>query len=563
MSNLELPPGWRGAHSPEAAAAAPHLHMPGTAAHGAPAMSRRTLLKFGAGAATAAAAFGLERSAPLRRLRRADFNLAAMPVKNLTLVGTDGWISMPTGAAAAGPIWPDPFANTPVNGINNAVYKRDLYMFGFGVGGNFDSRDPLTWSDYWNGVTGTPAANIGGLAALKNRANLSAPILYYHEGDDVRITLWNGGMGNRPDIVDAHTIHWHGFPNQIPYFDGVPNDSLAVPIGANLVYRYLPYRGMAGSYMYHCHVSDAEHVQMGLQGIVFIRPFQNYGVSASGIVQARATGATTGPLGYCFNDGVAAYAPGSTAYDREYAFILDELDARVHFADAHFAEQDFSEWAPKFATMNGRAWPDTIAGNWDVTQVDPNTGYIYNVATSDQCKASNGVAAFTTSSMRLGSQPWSSLIQANAGETVLLRFANLGYNEHCMELAGMPFRVIGKDAKNLQAGRDSYQETPNPDTRGLSNLAKRDDISYTTFRTDLGPAESRDVLIQIPKDAGGTDPTKPHIYEFFDRYEMGNSNVTAGGPVVGGMRTQLHVFPAGTLPPQNYPQQVFSPGGVS
>jgi hypothetical protein len=386
-------------------------------------------------------------------------------------------------------------------------------------------------------------------------------VLYYHEGDDVRITMWNAGMGNRPVIVDTHTIHWHGFPNQIPYFDGVPNDSLSVPIGSNLVYRYLPYKGMAGSYMYHCHVSDAEHVQQGLQGIVFIRPYQNYGVNALNIPQARATGGpASSPLGYVFNDGLKPTDANSTAYDREFAFILDELDSRIHWDDSHFAEQDFSGWAPKFPTMNGRSWPDTIKGNWNVSVTDPaNSNNKYNIATAAQ---NAGVHPYLTTDFRLGSQPWSSLIQANAGETILLRFADLGYNEHSMELSGLPFRVVGKDAKNLLAGRDSYQENPNPADSGFTNTAKRDDISYTTYRTDLGPAESRDILVKIPMDAGGTGSSY-NVYNFFDRNYVTSKNVTDGGAVAGSMRTQLHVFAPGTLPPQTVPQQVFNPGGTT
>jgi FtsP/CotA-like multicopper oxidase with cupredoxin domain len=515
-----------------------------------PVLSRRSLLKYGAGAATAFAIVGLERSTPMGKLRRIDDTQSLRPVRSLTMVGTDGWISMPPGSAPAGDVWPDPFAPA----------HRDLYIFGFAVGGNFESPDSARWADYWNGVPGNPTAPIGGLSALKNRANLSAPVLYYHEGDDVRITMWNAGLANRPDIVDTHTIHWHGFPNQIPYFDGVPNSSLAVPIGSNLVYRYLPYRGMAGSYMYHCHVSDAEHVQQGLQGIVFIRPYQNYGDSALGIPQTRATGAVNGPLGYAFNDGLKPADTGSTAYDREFAFILDELDSQIHWGDAHYQEQNFSEWAPKFATMNGRAWPDTIKGNWDVSVNDPaNLANKYNIATADQNKPSGGVAPYVTTDMRLGSQPWTSLIQATAGETILLRFANLGYNEHSMELAGLPFRVIGEDAKNLLQGRDAYDENPNPGA-AHSALAKRDDISFTTHRTALGPAESRDILIKIPGDAGGSGNT-PNVFEFFDRNYVLNKNATDGGALAGGMRTQLHVFAPGVLPRQDYPQQVFNPRG--
>jgi hypothetical protein len=528
-------------------------------------MSRRSLLKYGAGAAAGFAIIGLERSAPVTRLRPIVAAQPLRPVRQLTLVGTDGWISMPPGSSAAGPVWPDPFGRAVTDTTGKVVAPRDLYIFGFAVGGEFETPDPLRWADYWNGVPDTEAARVGGLSALKNRANLSAPILYYTEGDDVRITLWNAGMRDRPDIVDAHTIHWHGFPNQIPYFDGVPNGSLSVPIGSNLVYRYLPYRGMAGSYMWHCHVSDAEHVQMGLQGIVFIRPFQNYG--ATGIPQARATGGPAGgPLGYAFNDGLAPSDPNSTAYDREFAFILDELDVRVHYDDAHFLQQDFSQWAPKFSTLNGRAWPDTIAGNWDVSLMDPgNPPAKYNIATDAQNKPSGGVAPYLTKDYRLGSQPWSSLIQANAGDTVLLRFSNLGYNEHSMELSGLPFKVIGMDAKNLLAGRDSYQENPNPDHASASSFTKRDDITFTTSRTSIGVAESREILVKIPDEAAPTGGAKYTVFEFFDRNDSVSRNATDGGPVAGGMRTQLHVFPKtgpGSLPPQNYPQQVFNPGGA-
>ena len=77
----------------------------------------------------------------------------------------------------------------------------------------------------------------------------------------------------RPDLFDGHTLHWHGFVNAIPLFDGVPELSLAVPIGRDLSYFYRPHD--AGTYMYHCHFEDVEHVQMGMTGMVFVRPKQN------------------------------------------------------------------------------------------------------------------------------------------------------------------------------------------------------------------------------------------------------------------------------------------------
>ena len=77
----------------------------------------------------------------------------------------------------------------------------------------------------------------------------------------------------RPDLVDGHTIHWHGFVNAIPLFDGVPELSISVPIGRSFTYFYRPHD--PGTYMYHCHFEDVEHVQMGMTGLLFVRPSQN------------------------------------------------------------------------------------------------------------------------------------------------------------------------------------------------------------------------------------------------------------------------------------------------
>ena len=77
----------------------------------------------------------------------------------------------------------------------------------------------------------------------------------------------------RPDLFDAHTIHWHGFRNAIPWFDGVPEMSISVPIGRDFAYYYQPRD--PGTYMYHCHFEDVEHVQMGMTGVLYVRPKQN------------------------------------------------------------------------------------------------------------------------------------------------------------------------------------------------------------------------------------------------------------------------------------------------
>ena len=232
------------------------------------------------------------------------------PKKSLHLVGTDGWVSMPA-APADPPFFPDSLAPSPFN----------TYVFGF--------RD----------VTGMSSTQV---AAQRGKAQISAPMLSFDEEDDITITLTNLGLLQRPDLFDGHTLHWHGFVNAIPLFDGVPELSLSVPVGRDLSYFYRPHD--AGTYMYHCHFEDVEHVQMGMTGMVFVRPQQN---------RTPISGDPAGSK-YAYNDG-----DGSTRYDREFAFMITELWSAAHYRDAHIQVSDWTDFDPSFWLLNGRAYPDT------------------------------------------------------------------------------------------------------------------------------------------------------------------------------------------------------------
>lgn len=48
---------------------------------------------------------------------------------------------------------------------------------------------------------------------------------------------------------------------------------------------------------------------------------------------------------------------------------------------------------------------------------------------------------------QLPSQPYPALIRANEGEKVLLRFINLGYQQHSIQVLGIPLKVVGQDAR--------------------------------------------------------------------------------------------------------------------
>jgi FtsP/CotA-like multicopper oxidase with cupredoxin domain len=317
----------------------------------------------------------------------------------------------------------------------------------------------------------------------KGHAQHTAPTLDFKQNDDIKVTLTNLGLVQRPDLTDSHTIHWHGFDIPSPLNDGVPEVSVAVPIAKQLTYFYRPHR--EGTYMYHCHFEDVEHVQMGMTGIVFVRPQQD-GSSISGFSK------------FAYNDG-----DGSTGYHRHFAILLNELWSNFHDGDRDIQESIATDYHPQWFTLNGRCYPETLLPNNDpgLTTLNPNYG------THDH------------------SQPNSALIQVNPGERVLLRLANLGYQQHAMQLPGIPMKVIGQDASLLRSGTT--------------------DLSYWTDTLYIGPGEARDVLFDAPAYSPLAPPVSDgrgryNAYQFKNRDWRRLSNL--GAPGAGGMMTEVRVY---------------------
>jgi hypothetical protein len=233
---------------------------------------------------------------------------------------------------------------------------------------------------------------------------------------EFRLQLTNLGLAVRPDLTDSHTVHWHGFRNVIPFYDGEPTTSLSVPVGSNFTYVYRPRE--PGSYMYHCHVEDVEHVHVGMTSLVFVRPIQNtYGAQGGAIPIARLGGNpdTTAPMGYAYNAN-----DGTTTYDREFALFISEVWAEAHWADSHIPLPDWSDYHVDFALLNGRMYPDTLAPNSPVS--------VPSISSIDVQRDNQGDLVVPPAQYEnLQCQPLSSLVSCNAGERVLLRFAHLGF----------------------------------------------------------------------------------------------------------------------------------------
>ncbi len=125
-------------------------------------------------------------------------------------------------------------------------------------------------------------------------ANESPPTIALDEDDDFYLTLSNVAMAMRPGLFDGHSVHWHGFAQATSIFDGLPDASIAVVPGASITYYYKAMD--AGTYMYHCHVEAAEHMQMGMLGSLYVRPRQNRTGAGPAVPRARlAGGAASAP----------------------------------------------------------------------------------------------------------------------------------------------------------------------------------------------------------------------------------------------------------------------------
>jgi FtsP/CotA-like multicopper oxidase with cupredoxin domain len=442
-------------------------------------VSRRNFLKLAGGVAVAAAGASLAPQGLRKVLRPEGFAEAqSYPPPDLFYAGTDGWISLPASpeiiSAALGKVHPDNLAPAPFS----------TYIFGF--------RNVT-------GLTDTQRAN------QKNKAQHTAPMFWVDQFNpaaprDFRMQLTNLGLALRPDLFDAHTIHWHGFRNVIPFFDGEPTGSVAVTTGRIFQYIYRPRD--PGTYMFHCHVEDVEHVHMGMTGPVFVRPLQNG-------TPKTYNGKTYTKFAYNCGDG-------STGYDREFAMMLSEVWCDSHWADAHIQLPEWSDYRADFALLNGRVYPDTLAPNGSIDPFNP-------------VRDAGGDLIPPPGRPDLQYQPLSALVTCNAGERVLLRFANLGFRESAMTLAGIKMRVVGKDA-TLMKGRDGT------------------DTSYEASTVSFGAGESIDAIFTAPPKTGAGYDT----YVLYNR-EYARSNNLAPGGGFGGQRTEVRVYAAGTLPPQSVP----------
>jgi FtsP/CotA-like multicopper oxidase with cupredoxin domain len=228
---------------------------------------------------------------------------------------------------------------------------------------------------------------------------LPGPTLIVTAGDTVTVTLNNdlpAAAGNVSIVFPGHTVTSTsgGDPGLL---------TQEAPPGGSVSYTFTA--DQPGTYQYHSGTRPDLQVEMGLYGALIVQP------------AAPATGCTA-----------SAYDHAATCFDREYLFLLSEVDIQVHQA----AEDQASGPGPidigtgdfnsEYWLINGRAAPDTLAAP--------------------------GRSVLT-------SQPYNSAPLMHPGERLLLRVVGAGREMHPFHTHGNHVRVLGRDGRLLVSATDA------------------------------------------------------------------------------------------------------------
>lgn len=201
----------------------------------------------------------------------------------------------------------------------------------------------------WDNVT----LRIFGFApTLAAQPSLPGVTLYAEEGDSILLNASAISQG------DEHTIHPHGMDADTRN-DGDPMTSH--PIGHLQTRTYRLFAEHAGTYIYHCHVDDVVHVQMGMYGLLIVK--------AKGGLK---TAWTNGP-----------------AYDTEFSWLLSEIDRSWHDTIPKMVGDTLRvpNYKPDYFLVNGKSRQQMDSDNTIKIDGVPNDhlyvrlaniGYYYN-----------------------------------------------------------------------------------------------------------------------------------------------------------------------------------------
>lgn len=235
----------------------------------------------------------------------------------------------------------------------------------------------------------------GGINNTTWAMQLPGPTLIVRENSTVTIRLFNDlptAAGNVSAVFPGHTV------TECTTNCGVTGDLTREAQPGGLV-TYTFVAGEPGTYQYHSGTQSDLQVEMGLFGTIIVRP-QSWNNA----------------------DNRIAYNHAESAYDREYLYVLSEIDIDIHQAAEAQANGPGPIVLPggayqsEYWLMNGRAGPDTMAAN--------GTDF-------------------------LPYQPYGSLTRMHPGEKLLVRLVGAGREMHPFHTHGNHVRLLARDGRML------------------------------------------------------------------------------------------------------------------
>jgi FtsP/CotA-like multicopper oxidase with cupredoxin domain len=370
----------------------------------------------------------------------------------------------------------------------NMSDSNPLYIFGFGD------------------QTGTPPGDLIADGILD--ANWPGNTIELEEGDQFWLSLTNVGTVIRPDLFDPHTVHFHGFPNAASVFDGVPEVSISINMGATLTYYYNIVE--PGTYIYHCHVEASEHMEMGMLANLYVHPGQDATGCPSGLCPTAGRkggpggGTASGePEGYVYNDN-----DGTTGWDVEEALQFSSFDAKFHDASYFVQPLPFALLEATYPMINGRGYPDSVRPG-DLPPPTDNSTPVPGFPEGTE-SASGKMTGNAGEILNNGTptQTMDTVIVVNQGDTLLLRLSQVSIDRFfTLTAQGLTMKIVGTGARQMRGvdGKNLYREVAS---------------------VNFGGGETHDVLIDTTDVAPGT-----YFLYATELHQMSNLSQLDGGMI--------------------------------
>lgn len=298
-----------------------------------------------------------------------------------------------------------------IQGIQGTVAPAGVRTFNLTAKADYIASPDGTYLYIW-GFADNDADGTGGTG----QAQYPGPTLIVAMGDTVVVNLRN-------ELPEAVSLTFPGLEGPtVPVYDGLGKlrslSAEAAPLGGSHTYTFTA--PAPGTYFYQSATHMDKQIPLGLIGAI--------------IVRADRPG--------------RAYNHRDAEFDREYLLLLTDMDDLQNFAaDADPSPPydyafNSTEFIPGYWFINGRMAMDTLT------------------------------APFVP---WLASQPYDAYVRMHPGETILLRFINLGRDPHPFHTHGNHVKVLAHDARLLGTAANSG-----------ANLA---DLEFTV---PMGPGQTTD-----------------------------------------------------------------------